>query len=106
MSYKPSRSSGLTYEKHKLKAYHNLNAAAHMEWNPPKMKDINKLSRHIYLYWLNDNKAEQALGKKGNLPFGGYYCSEYLLNIFQRHISLVYAPARETIRNADLLHYH
>ena len=98
MSFKPSRSSGITYEKHRMKAdrYRDELATLLPECNPPKFEDINRLSKCFYLYWLNDNRASQTFGHSREYPFNTY-CNAYFIMVFKRNLEYVYKPAREII---------
>lgn len=93
MSWKPSRNSGITFDKATRKAEKAREEIKELlpSMNPPRMEDINKLSRLYYSYYLNDNKANKALSSKLHRSFS-QYVPDYFLNIFKRNQSLVYKP--------------
>ncbi len=75
MSWKPSRSSGCMFDKFTRKAKQNraecermINSNEYLHFDK-----MNKFSKHIYLYWLNENKAHCALVSKPFNPENPFY---------------------------------
>lgn len=66
-----------------------------------KFENINKLSKHIYLYWLNENKKHCALVSKSFSPNSVRYelieCCFFtpIYNMLIRNKHLVYNPLKK-----------
>lgn len=95
MSWKPSRSSGVLFDKYTRNAEKHRELLGEMipKSNPPKFEDIKKLSKHFYLYYLNDNKAKVDITGSDKYwnPFHSY-CDNYFLRIFRNNPQFVYKP--------------
>ena len=106
MSWKPSRSSGIMFDKYTRKANENWQIVNEMieSGSYLRFENINKFSKSIYLHWLNDNKAHCALVSRRfdkNKPFWELdrYLDQHTLRIFLRNMHLVYAPMRELLES-------
>ncbi len=98
MSWKPCRGSGIMFDKATRqadKARRELNELL-PNCNPPKMGELNKLSRLYYSYWLNDNKARKSLGAKWENSFTAYV-PEYYLRIFKNYQNEIYKPVQNLL---------
>lgn len=106
MSWKPSRSSGVMFDK--------FSSAARYHWEKTnemiesheylKFEKMNQFSKHVYLHYLNDNKAFFSLcSKKFNHNNPNRHVVAYMpapvLNMFKRNIHLVYKPMQKLLRN-------
>lgn len=100
MSWKPSRSSGVMFDSFTEKSKINWEEINRMiETNEYLMfKNLNKFSKHIYLYWLNDNKAHCALISKRfdkNNPFrdiNDYFPYPTIKSMLLRNKDLLHKP--------------
>ena len=100
MSWKPSRSSCILFDRY------TRNAAKHKASidellphnNPPKFSDINKLSKHFYLWYLNDNKAGKDLtGSSKYWHSFDKYCDNYFITVFKRYPEYTYKPLQKLL---------
>jgi hypothetical protein len=100
MSWKPSRSSGIMFDQFNRKAETARRKLDELipNCNPPAFKDINRLSKLYYLYWLNDNKKSKVLTGSNSLsrPFE-QYCTYYYINIFKKYPEYTYKPLQKII---------
>lgn len=104
MAWKPSRSSGIVYDTYSEKSEKHREQMKQLllTCNPPKFSDLNKISKCVYLYYLNDNKAIAAI--KGKERKFEEYCPTYWLSIFKRNPLYLYKPLQPLIHalnNAD-----
>lgn len=103
MSWKPCRGSGLMFDKHSAKArkYRQKLDELLPVCNPPSFKQINYLSKCFYLYYLNDNKAAQDIGRRSanQRPFE-QYVPDYFLNIFRNNKEYIYKPLQKLLTHA------
>lgn len=103
MSWKPSRSSGVMFDKYSQKSGQNYKAICQMieSGDYIRFDNLNKLSRHIYLYWLNENKKHCSLVSSSFNPAKPFYdletCCIYttVLKMLQRNKHLVYKPLQK-----------
>lgn len=96
MSFKPSRSSGITFHNAKSKSdkyYQEVNYFL-STYDVIPMDKINYLSKCFYLYSLNESKADKILGIKQDSFLNNFYfiCGDYYIRIFKRYPNLVYKP--------------
>ncbi len=105
MSWKPSRSSGVMFDKYSRKSTENRNECIRMIESHEYLhfNTLNKFSKHIYLYWLNENKAHCALsGKSFNRsnPFRSFdVCCFFdsIHRMFKENKELVYKPMQQLL---------
>lgn len=109
MSWKPSRSSGVMFDKYTAKANENRAEAIRMIETHEYVKyaNLNKFSKHIYLYWLNENKAHCSLGGK---MFNKYNPWRTLLEccffdqvfkLFKNNQEYLYKPLQDYLQQID-----
>lgn len=103
MPYKPSRSSGLMFDKYKRQSEKAFNELTEMlpNCNPPKFGDLNRLSRLYYSYWLNENKANRTLGSKKDKSFESCV-PDYYLRIFKAYPNETYKPVIQIIKLLEI----
>ena len=105
MSYKPCRSSGIMYDAFTAKSNRNEREYISMLESQEylKFENLNRLSKHLYLYWLNSNKAHSNLtGRNNDLNFYPLdICAKYpvIIPILRRNINLVYKPLQKHLAN-------
>jgi hypothetical protein len=70
MSWKPSRSSGLTFAKYQEKSdkYRSLIIDFIENGKYLKFAHLNEFSKYIYLYWINENKSFYCFSSKSWTP--------------------------------------
>lgn len=98
MSYKPCRGSAIMFDRYTRQAAKARKELGELlpSCNPPKMGDLNKLSRLYYSYYLNDNKARKALGAKTENNFEAYV-PDYYLRIFKNYPNEIYKPLKQKL---------
>lgn len=103
MSWKPSRSNGLTTEKYSQKSDTHRAAYERMleDGSYLKFENLNALSKHLYLYWLNENKKHCTItGSTFNQEKPLYEleaCAQFptIIPMLTRNLSLVYKPLQK-----------
>ena len=106
MGWKPSRSSGVMFDKFsELSNKHHQEAVRMIQDNSfLNFSNLNKFSKHVYLYWLNENKKHCALCSKGFNVLAPFYSLEQcsVTNqawaIINKYPDLVYKPLAEVIK--------
>ena len=103
MSWKPSRSSGIMFSKFSKKAEDNRMEYFRMIETREylRFENLNKFSRHLYLYWLNENKNHCALVSShfdNKKPFYTIdQCSHFppIMPMLKRYSHLTYKPFKK-----------
>jgi len=103
MSWKPSRSSGIMFDEFTQKSNENRAEAIRMIQSHEYVhfEHMKKFSKHIYLYWLNENKAHCALVSKSFNPQNPWRTLEVccifnqVYNMFNDWPQHIYKPLRE-----------
>jgi hypothetical protein len=98
MSWKPSRSSGIMFDKYTLKAAKNRSLIGEMLESGEYLHyyNLNKFSKIVYLYWLNENKAMQTMGGKSeSYSFRSCCQFECIYQMFIRNKERLYKPMQK-----------
>lgn len=95
MSWKPSRSSGIMYDKYDrtLKKYENKLSELLPICNPIPFEKFNELSKCYYLIYKNTNNKRKALIGTNRLDDNlESFIDSYYLKSFKRYPHLLYKP--------------
>ncbi len=106
MSWKPSRSSGVCYDRYSRKSDANRSEVVRMIETHEYLHfdNMNKFSKHIYLYWLNENKKHYDLvGKRFNHEYAFYEfeaCCMFtsIYNMLLKYKDLLYKPLQKLLK--------
>lgn len=100
MSWKPCRSSGIMFDKFSAKSdkhrFEYLKMLESQEYL--KFENLNRLSKHLYLYWSNENKKIQTLGGKS---YSLNACAQWpmIIPMLKRNMPLIYKPLQKYLAN-------
>lgn len=100
MRWKPSRSSGIMFAKYDNKSRKNRDEMQRMIENNEYLSfaNMNKFSKHVYLYWLNENKKFADLS--GRSFANRRLISEcvgftIIYDMLLRHVDKLYKPLQK-----------
>jgi hypothetical protein len=100
VSWKPSRSSGIMFDKYDRKSREHLDKYAQMLQTDAYIhfENLKKFSMHLYLHWLNENKKHCSLAGKSFNPSSPWRSLEevarfpFVIPMLTRNKDKVYLP--------------